>query len=144
MTKAKPTKPKAKMPKHSGSTPTDVETFLAAFNGFYKLEMLALRQIILNAHSSIAEGIKWNVPSFRTSEHFATLHLRSKEGIGVVLHLGAKKRDIAGNTLVITDPAALLKWLAKDRALITFRDVQDIEAKRSAFEDILRQWIQYV
>jgi hypothetical protein len=48
------------------------------------------RQIILDADASIAEGIKWNAPSFYTSEYFATIQLRAKDGVQVILHLGAK------------------------------------------------------
>ena len=72
--------------KRGESTPEDVEIFLAALDHPLKPEILALRQIILAADPSITEGIKWNVPSFRTSEYFATMHLRAKDGIHVILH----------------------------------------------------------
>jgi hypothetical protein len=75
--------------------PESVETFLASLDYPYRQELLALRQIILAADPSIAEGIKWKVPSFRTSEYFATMNLRVKKGIGVILHFGAKKGDIS-------------------------------------------------
>lgn|GEM_PF-1591838 len=52
-----------------------------------------LRRSILELDASISEGVKWNAPSFRTTEYFATTNLRTKEGIGVILHLGAKIRD---------------------------------------------------
>jgi hypothetical protein len=59
-----------------------------------------------------AEGIKWNAPSFRTVEYFATVKLREKKGIGVILHLGARARDLGPDGIVIDDPATLLEWLA--------------------------------
>jgi hypothetical protein len=120
-----------------------VETFLASLDHPFKPEILALRQIILNADPSISEGIKWNAPSFHTSEYFATFHLRAKDGVQVILHLGAKKR-LDSTSVVIADPESLLEWLGKDRASAKFLDLKDIEAKQSAFTDILRQWIQYV
>jgi hypothetical protein len=104
----------------------------------------ALRQIFLAADPSIAEGIKWNVPSFLTSDYFATMNLRVKNGIGVVLHFGAKKSDISGTGVAIPDPASLLVWLAKDRAMITFRDVDDITARRSALTELIREWIKHL
>jgi hypothetical protein len=108
-----------------------------------KGEILALRKIILGADPSIAEGIKWNAPSYRTSEWFATFNLRAKDKVQVVLHLGAKKRD---NTVAVTiaDPESLLEWLATDRALARFSDHKDIEAKRSAFAQVIREWIKHV
>jgi hypothetical protein len=67
-----------------------------------------------------------------------------KDGVGVILHLGAKKRPIPPGGLVIADPESLLEWLGKDRAVATFGDLRDISAKQSAFADIVRQWIRYV
>ena len=130
--------------KHRESTPQDVETFLASLEHPFKPELLALRQLILGAAPGIAEGIKWNAPSFRTSEYFATFQLRAKDGVQVILHLGAKTRDTATSGIAISDPDALLEWLAKDRASVKFRDLKDIDARHSAFAKLIRQWIQHV
>ena len=120
--------------------PDDVESFLASLDHPLKPEVLAVRQVILGADPSIAEGIKWNAPSFRTSEWFATFHLRAKAGIQVILHLGAKARS--GPDIAFDDP--LLVWLGKDRASVTFRDANDVAAKREAFAGLIRRWIEHV
>ena len=124
------------------STGGTVEDFLAALEHPAKQEILALRRLILAADGSIGEEIKWKVPSFRTTEHFATLHLRAKQGVGVILHFGAKKRSVAG--IKIADPDALLEWLADDRAMTTFRDLHDVVAKQQAFTALIREWIRHV
>jgi hypothetical protein len=130
--------------KRRDSAPESVETFLAALDHPFKPAILAIRQIILAADPSIAEGIKWNVPSFRTSEYFATMHLRAKDGVQIILHLGTKTRATATTGIVIADPDLLLVWLAKDRASVTFCDLNDIDVRRSAFAQIIRQWITYI
>jgi hypothetical protein len=130
--------------KRSASVPENVETFLAALDHPFKPEILALRQIILGVDPSIAEGIKWNAPSFRTSEHFATMQLRAKDGVQIILHLGAKTRDTATTGILIDDPVGLLAWLAKDRAAVTFRDLNDIDARQAAFAHVIRQWITHI
>jgi hypothetical protein len=61
---------------------------------------------------------------------------------GVVLRLGAKARNIAG--MPIEDPRGLLQWLAKDRAIVTFVDAGDVQARGPAFQSIVRQWINHV
>lgn len=122
----------------------DVDAFLAALEHPHKAEILALRQTILAADPRIAEGIKWNAPSFRTSEWFATFHLRAKGGAQVILHFGAKVRDKSTARAAIADPDVLLEWLGTDRASVKFRDAADVEAKRSAFAAVLRQWIEHV
>jgi len=110
----------------------------------FKAEIDAVRTTIRGADASIAEGIKWNAPSFRTTDYFATTNLREKAGVGVILHLGAKVRDIGPAGVPIKDPKGLLKWLAKDRAMVVFKDMQDFTMKKDAFKVVVRQWIAYV
>jgi hypothetical protein len=127
--------------RRSASASESVETFVASLDHPFEREILALREIILGADPRIGEGIKWNAPSFRTSEWFATFHLRAKDGVQLVFHLGAKKRASA---IAIDDPASLLDWLAADRATVRFRDLAEIDARRSAFTAVVRQWIEHV
>ena len=109
-----------------------------------KAEIQAIRSAILGADSAIAEGVKWNAPSFRTTDYFATTNLREKAGVGVILHLGAKVKAVGPAGVPIADPSGLLKWLAKDRAMIVFKDMGDVAAKQAAFQDLVRQWIEHV
>lgn len=123
---------------------SDVESFIASLEHPFKREILALRAVILAADDGIAESIKWNAPSFSTSEHFATFHLRARDGVQVVLHLGAKPRPDAKVRATIVDDAALLQWRGSDRATVTFRDLRDVESKQNAFAGLIRQWITFV
>lgn len=124
-----------------GASTAEVEAFLAALDHPRKAEIHALRRIILDADPSIAEGIKWNAPSFRTSEWFATFHLREKEGVRIILHLGAKRREDANPRAAIEDPESLLEWLAEDRASVKLRDMNEVDARRIALKSLIRQWI---
>lgn len=132
--------PKA-TPKNTAAT---VETFLAALQHPLKPEIEALRRIILGCDPTIGEGIKWNAPSFCTSEHFATFHLRAPDKVQIILHLGAKKRAPAQLNTTIADPDAMLTWLGQDRATVEFSTMAEITAKRAALTDIIRQWLQHV
>ena len=128
--------------KASADTAAAVDALMASLKHPHKAAIGALRRVICGAHPSIAEGVKWNAPSFRTGEYFATTHLRAKQGVGVILHLGAKVR--AGAKVDIEDPDKMLTWLAKDRAMIVFKDGNDLAARRSGFQSIIRRWIAYV
>ena len=128
------------------SSPTDpaVIAFLHDLDHPLKKEIEAVRQIVLGVSPKIHEGIKWNSPSFRTTEYFATLNLRAMDGkdrVWLILHRGAKAKDNTKD-LRIADTAGLLEWLAKDRCLVTFADGKDIKAKKSALQVILREWIR--
>lgn len=128
----------------AADTTAAVDAFMAKLEHPCKAEVQALRELILAADSSIAEGIKWNSPSYRTREYFATTNLRAKNGIGVILHLGAKARLLPAGGIAIDDPKQLLKWLGKDRAMVEFDDVEDIRRKKAAFTAVVRRWIAFV
>ncbi len=130
------------------TTPADtsaaVDAFFAQLQHPLKAELQTLRELILSADEGLHEGVKWNAPSFRTHEYFATFHLREKQGLSLILHLGAKARELGPEGLRIADPAQLLHWLGADRAQIRFRDAADIAARREAFVSLLREWIRAV
>jgi hypothetical protein len=121
-----------------------VDAFMQALDHPLKAEVQAVRSIVLGVNPEITEGIKWNAPSFACKEHFATFNLRVKEGVCLVLHFGAKVSDIRTSGVVIDDPTGLLHWLAKDRALVKFRDMEAVNASGMALEAIVRQWIRHV
>lgn len=121
-----------------------VEAFMRTLEHKSKDLVQAVRSVIVGADPSIAEGIKWNAPSFRTTEYFATMNLREKRGVGVILHLGAKVREAAPDGMAIEDSEDLLRWLAKDRAAIVFADMGDFKAKQPALLAIIRSWLAYV
>ena len=135
-------KPRPERTKTDADTAEAVDAFMATLEHPHKDAIAALRRIIAGADPAIAEGVKWNAPSFRTTEYFATTHLRAKDGIGVILHLGAKVRETP--SFQIDDPQGLLKWLAKDRALVNFAGVQDVKAHEAAIQGVVRQWIASV
>ncbi len=123
-------------------TAAAVDAFMAALEHPHKDAIAALRHAICGADPSITEGVKWNAPSFRTTEYFATTHLRAKTGIAVILHLGAKVRDTEG--IAIDDQHGLLEWLGKDRAIIQFSDLQQLRQRATALQDIVRKWLVHV
>lgn len=127
----------------SGSGSAAVDAFLDTLDHPHKDAVVLLRDVILSASPSIADDIKWNAPSYRTTEFFATTNLRQKGGVAIVLHFGAKKRDIKPRS-AIADPTALLKWLADDRAIVVFADLADVRSKQAAFLDLIREWIAHV
>jgi hypothetical protein len=130
--------PNATVHRKASDTTAAVDVFMAESTHPHKHAIQVLRALILGVDPAIREGIKWNAPSYRTGEYFATTNLRDKRGIGVILHLGAKVRN---ETLAIDDPAHLLTWLGTDRASVSFADSDDVHRHAAAFQAILAQWI---
>lgn len=120
-----------------------VQSFVAALGHPLKAEILELRRILLGVDPAISEEVKWNAPSFRTTDHFATMHLRAKDSLQLILHLGAtSKRTVPSGA--IDDPEGLLKWLGPARASIVFTDSADLARRHDALVAVVRQWIQHV
>ncbi|MCD9097494.1 DUF1801 domain-containing protein [Luteimonas fraxinea] len=137
---------KTARPRHS--TPADtsvaVDAFMADLDHPHVDAVQRLRALVLGVDPTVAEGIKWNAPSWRTTEYFATTQLRATSGIGLVLHRGAKARALPDGGLAIDDLDGLLTWPSPDRALLAFANRDDIEARADAVQTLLRQWIAHV
>ena len=117
-----------------------VATFLRDLRHPLKAEIETVRKLVLGSSPEIREAIKWNSVSFQTTDFFATVNLRAKQGVQLVFHRGAKVKK--STTMEIADPEGMIKWLAKDRCLVTLGDAKAIRGRRAAFQSIVRQWIQ--
>ncbi|HKQ72280.1 MAG TPA: DUF1801 domain-containing protein [Blastocatellia bacterium] len=123
----------------------DVDEFMRELERPLKPEIEAVRRIILGADARIREGIKWNAPSFYINEYFATINARGVSGrdcVLIIFHRGAKVKDDSSEVLEINDPTGLLEWLARDRCAAKFYDMSDVNSKKAALEDIVKQWIK--
>lgn len=53
-------------------------------------------------------------------------------------------KDNSTQGMDIDDPSGLLHWVAKDRCVATFSDMQDIRSKEGALVEVVKQWIAKV
>jgi Domain of unknown function (DU1801) len=121
-----------------------VDEFMRLLEHPLKAEVQAVRTIVLGSNLRITEAIKWNAPSFACGAHFATFNLRPRDAVHLILHFGAKRNEISTDGVRIDDPTKLLRWRAKDRAIVEFRDMAAVEAGRAALEAIVLRWITHV
>ncbi|MGD8167229.1 DUF1801 domain-containing protein [Herbiconiux sp. P16] len=134
------------MTEHSDTEPAaapdpGVDALVATLASPREADIQRLRGIIRATDARTTESVKWNSPSYEVDgADFATLNLRSGTAVRVVLHTGAKP-DPAHPELVIDDPDGLLKWLGRNRAIVTFADTEALDDRAEAFHGVLRQWI---
>lgn len=135
-------KPPVSASRATGDARTDprVDALLAKLNHPLKPQLEALRQLILSVSPTVREEFKWNSPSFKTSDHFATANVHGKGLVRLILHRGAKKRPDAMPE--IPDPKGLLTWLGQDRAIITFEDPAALSAASAPLKVLLKHWIR--
>ncbi len=136
--------PKRVVKPGTGGSQTDpaVAEFWRRLDHPLKKEIETVRRIILGVSPDIREGVKWNSVSFRTTDYFATVNSRARDGVQLVFHKGAKVRDNSTKGMRVADPKGLIRWLAGERCLVTLGAGRDIPAHRAALVGIVRDWIQ--
>ncbi len=128
-----------------------VDEFMRGLDHPLKAAVAMVRSIILGASPRIAEGIKWNSPSFylmESTQYFATINTyrkaKTKDCVLIIFHEGAKVKDSSTPGVTIRDPSGLLEWLAKERCAARFYDLKEVKAKKAALQGIVRQWIAHM
>jgi hypothetical protein len=120
---------------------SDVDRFLADLEHPLKAGVEQLRAAILASDDAITEHVKWNAPSFcHDGVDRVTFRLQPGNRLQLVLHRGAKVRDDAA-AFRFDDDSGLLDWVAPDRAVVTFRDLDDVATRRSSVADLIRRWV---
>ena len=116
-----------------------VDQFLAELEHPLKAEIERLREILLGANDRITEQIKWNAPSFcYRGDDRVTMKLYPASQIQLIFHRGARVKDTADFTF--EDNSGLLKWAAKDRGVLSVRNMAEIEANEAALRDLVNRW----
>ncbi|UPT67080.1 MAG: DUF1801 domain-containing protein [Sphingobacteriales bacterium JAD_PAG50586_3] len=120
------------MAKKTVQTPDEL---MAVTDHPLKAEVEALRIIIKNANSKIAERVKWNAPSYYYIEDMAAFNLRQTKFVQLIL--------IFPKGLLKDDYGILLgDW--KDRREARFTDMADVKAKKEALEKVVNDWIDLI
>ena len=108
----------------------DVEAFMDRLGHQFKAEVQVLREIIKGVSPDITEQIKWNAPTFsHDGDYFATFNLHSVKNVHLVFH----------HQRVATIESEILEGDHPDgRRMAYFADMEDVEAKQSALEDVVK------
>lgn len=119
----------------------DVEAFMEQLDHPFKMEIDRLRVAIKGIDPTITEEIKWNAPSFKIVDHFATFKLYPPKTIQLVLHTGAKPKT-PQRPFTLDDPHKLLKWPAIDRCVITLKSANQAAELEEVVVNMIKEWIQ--
>jgi len=109
-----------------------VDDYMARLEHPLKAEVQALREIIKGVNPNITEEVKWNAPSFSYKDYIATFNLRTTKHVHLVFH----------NPHIASIQNTLLEGDYVDRRMAYFVDMQDVLAKQSALEEVIRALIQ--
>jgi len=114
--------------------PEQVDEFMAQLEHPLKTEIQMIREIIKGVDKDITEQIKWKAPSFSyTGEYLVTFNLRDQQKIHLVFH----------NPQIAKIKSRLLEGDYEDRRMAYFADENDIRAKKTDLERVLRDLIRF-
>jgi hypothetical protein len=113
-----------------------VDAWVAACAHAERATLIALRERLRALRPDVEEGVKWNAPSYRTNDWFATFFARPGRPLQLVLHAGARAK---GKPVVVADPLGLLQRKDAERAVITLDGV-DVDVVAA----LARAWLDAV
>lgn len=120
----------------------EVTHFLDNLNHPFRNEIEQIRKYILSTNATLTENIKWNGPNYCVDDQDRiTMRIQppSKQ-VQLIFHRGAKKQEQPADKL-ITSNSKLLVWKENDRAIITFKTLEDIENAKTELIKIVSDWI---
>jgi hypothetical protein len=121
---------------------TEVTALLEELNHPFRNEIELLRICILKANNGLEESIKWNGPNYCfDNEDRITMRVQPPtKQVQLIFHRGAKKQTQPEDKL-ISNKSKMLVWKENDRAIVTFKSLQDIESGKTELTTIVNEWI---
>ena len=120
---------------------SEVSKFLDDQNHPFRNEIELLRQVILQSVEGLTENIKWNGPNY-CFEHQdrITMRILPPKQVQLIFHCGAKVKEQPKQKLISED-FGLLVWKENNRAIATFRKMEEIEKHKVDIQQVVQQWI---
>ncbi len=101
-----------------------------------------LRHQILSANAGLSENIKWNGPNYCfEGEDRITMKIHPPKQIQLIFHRGAKALEQPDQRL-IGDAPGFLAWKANDRAVASFKSLEDISVHSPALTRVVNEWLE--
>ena len=121
---------------------SEVTAFLDELRHPLRIEIEQLRNCIIKANENLTENIKWNGPNYCfDNEDRITMRVQPPtKQIQLIFHRGAKKQTQPEDKL-ISNKSKILIWKENDRALVTFKSLQEIESGKTELTSIINEWI---
>jgi uncharacterized protein YdeI (YjbR/CyaY-like superfamily) len=109
-----------------------VDELLKKLSSPLKIEMEAVREVMLNSSSKVSEDIGWSAPSFFYKEDMCTFNPRAKNYITLIFH----------NSAFNTDAAGLLQGDSRQSRIARFYSLDDVKSKWKKLEKVVKVWVK--
>lgn len=126
---------------HNHRFSDEVTAYLDDLSHPRREEIDCLREIILSAIPELKENIKWNGPNYsHHGEDRITMRIHPAKQLQLIFHRGAKARRQPEEKLLSGDYRFLI-WKENDRAVATFKDLEEIRSHERVLSKIIEDWI---
>lgn len=120
---------------------SEVTEFLDKLKHPLRKEIEETRSIILAADKRLDENIKWNGPNYSVgADDRITMKIQPPKQVQLIFHRGAKVLEQPKGKL-IDDKSGLLDWKGNDRAVMSFKTMDDIKSAKKALTEIVKKWV---
>jgi len=120
----------------------EVTNFLDQINPSLRGEIECLRSIIMSTGMNLSEGIKWNAPNYSINGNDRiTLRINSPKMIQIIFHRGAKVQEQPPER-ILDDKYTILLWKENDRAIASFKSLNEIQDNILILKEIITKWIE--
>ncbi len=109
-----------------------VNEYLQQLDHALKAEIEAVRAIIMASSDKLSERVKWAAPSFYYKHDLVTFNHRHQRLVHLVFH----------HVAIVQIQSALLEGDHKDRRMMYFNSMEDIQAKQPELDRIMKELVQ--
>jgi hypothetical protein len=120
----------------------EVTNFLNEQNHPLRKEIEELRNCVLTSNFDLTENIKWNGPNYCiNNEDRITMRILPPKQVQLIFHRGVKVK-LQPKEQLLKEDFGILVWKGNDRAIATFKNMEDIENAKTDLQKIVTEWIK--
>lgn len=120
----------------------EVSHFLDSIYHPFRKEIELLRGLMLSTNDGLIENIKWNGPNYQfNGEDRITMRIQPPTKlIQLIFHCGAKVKALP-HSRIISEDHGLLEWKENNRAVATFKNLDDIILHQETISKVVNDWL---
>lgn len=102
------------------------------------------RTLIQRAEPALAEGVKWNAPSYALDGNdIITFNFRNYGPVSLIFHTGPKGKDTKTGRRLFEDASGLVEWLADKRFVLKVPDGRFLQTHAADITKLVQTWVAY-
>lgn len=103
-----------------------------------------MRRLINEAAPDLAEGVKWNAPSYALNGNdIITFNFRNYGSVSLIFHTGPKGKDTKTGQHLFEDASGLAEWVADKRFVLKVANGRFLQTHAADITQLIQTWVAY-